>query len=308
MATSDIKRRLAFSAWQPASQGATFDRIAVARQIGSLRPDELICEKAERLTAVRIIAGGSDTAPTRLQVLALHDETNRPTAWAHDSGVTTIELDTGVYTAFASYVALYQDKIVVHDDWANSPGLGRLATFIADKTDQRVLFRRLYHPSLAEQLEDLQGWRGIDFSIHDPHKLERASGLNLFSRLSTPRVPSIRVSLGMGRKGPRDAYLEPGLVEELLGVADRADEFFDTLVIRGHSRTQLDHRLRPRLITVNVLNERLLVEAHLKRDDEARNLPTQAAAFSAFDGERDRLRSEGLLERAVEARFSLPSE
>lgn len=298
-----IRRKLTLSAWQPMSENRGFDRVAAATEIANLDEDEAILDDDSSLTSVIILRRGGDEKPTVFQVLALHDEASRPNAWEFGKPASTITLPSGTYTAFITHVVLWPGQVSGHDDWANAPGLGRLAQFVAKRTDERVMFRPLYDPSLRDRLDDLKGWRGIDIAIHDPHKREQAKKLGLFGSLLKSKVPTFHITMGMGRKGPRDAYLDPEVADEVLGVLDEAEELFDGLIIRGHSKTEKTKAGNPKLIEVNLLTHRLHEVAELPADASATNLPRADAAIRALDRARRAMQADGRLDAALEARI-----
>jgi hypothetical protein len=303
-----IARRLAFSGWQPIHQDQDFNRIAAARQMAALGGENCILRHDNVLTTVEVADAGSDDKPTRLVLMALHDAETSPNAWQAGSPPATITLADGQYAAFVTHVCLWEHGVAVNDAWGSAPGLGRLSKFIAKRTDQRVLFRRLYHPSVADQLDDLDGWRSVDFTIHDEYKQHRATAKGLFSKLGAselPQVPSIRVSIGMGRKGPGDAYLPEHLVDQFLRMTDQADEFFDSLVIRGKSKTKKTRTGRPRTVEINMLSQRLQVPAELTADSRATNLPARQSVWSGFTKAHDELKEAGTLARALEMRLGI---
>jgi hypothetical protein len=297
-----IRRKLTFSAWQPVSEKRGFDRVAAAKEIvGLTDPKDQVVDQDGGLTSVMVLAAGTDTKPTVFRLLALHDEADRPNRWEAGAAPTTITLPSGSYTAFVTHVALWPNHVVGHDMWGNAPGLGRLAAFTAKRTDQRVLFRPLYDPSLGDRLDDLEGWRGIDIAIHDPHK--RAQAKSMFRGLVDRKVPTINITLGMGRKGARDAYLDPEIAEEITSVIGTAEDFFDGLIIRGHSKTEKTAAGNPKMIEINLLTERLHEPAELEADSSATNLPKAAETVKALERVRRRLTDDGRLGKALEARI-----
>jgi hypothetical protein len=274
-----------------------------ATRIASLPKAEAILEHDGAMTSVVVIDAGSTVKPTIFQVLALHDEADRPNAWEFGSPARTITLPTGTYTAFVTHVVLWRGHVAGHDMWSNAPGLGRLALFIARRTDERVLFRPLFDPSLRDRLDDLRGWRGIDIAIHDPEKREAAKRLGLFGGLLSTRVPTIHVTMGMGRSGPRDAYLDPDVADQVLAEINNAEDLFDGLVIRGHSKSMTTPAGRPKLIEINLLTERLHEVVDLPADGDATNLPDPGKTVRALTNLRRKMHNDGRLGKALEARI-----
>ena len=173
-----------------------------------------------------------------------------------------------------------------------------------------MIFRALYEQGLADQFADLDGVRTVEYGIYRPHKAQQARSQGLFGSLlpNRPDVPSFRVSMGMGRKGKRDAYLPPDLADEIVGLADKAEQFFDSLVIRGKSRTQKTDAGNPKTVDVNLLSRRLHVPADLPRDPDNRSAVDQDAAFKALVDARTQLDADDKIEDAVKARILLDQQ
>ncbi len=108
----------------------------------------------------------------------------------------------------------------------------------------------------------------------------------------------------MSRKDPRDAYLDDEVAAELLEIADDAEHFFDSMRIRGRSKTEKTPAGSPKTVEINLLSQRLQVERELHSDPENPSLPDQAEAFAALDAARTVLAGDGRLQAAVEARLA----
>lgn len=304
-----LQRKLTFSAWADASESASFDRIAAAEAMRDLDLDEQVLRHGDALTAVEVIQVGTSEKPTRLQLLALHDAETAPSAWGPGQGATVIDLGQGRYSAFITHVSIWPSKIAAHDGHANAPGLGRLSTYLAQQAEERVVFRALYEQGLSEQLDDLEGIRGVAFGIYSPHKKQAASGMveSLLPRLA-PKVPAVRVSLGMSRRSPRDAYLPPELADEVFELADKAEQFFDALKIRGRSKTVKTPAGKPKTVEVNLLSQRLHVPVEVPRDAENLSVPDRKQVFRALSRAHRELQASGKLAAAVEARILLDEQ
>lgn len=114
--------------------------------------------------------------------------------------------------------------------------------------------------------------------------------------------------MGMGRKSKRDAYLPPDVADEVVGLADKAEQFFDALVIRGKSKTQKTAAGNPQTVEVNLLSRRLHVTADLPRDSNNRSAVEQDAAFDALADARSQLDADHKIADAVEARILLDQQ
>jgi len=305
-----VDRRLTFYAWADTNQKHPFDRLAGAKQLKNVPKGEIVFDDGrEGLTAVEVVSVGTANTPTKLLLHALHGPGNRPSDYGPGEGTRTIQIGNGRYTAFTGHVLIWEDKVAAIDVHANSPGLGRLAVYFRRLADERVVFRPLFNQAMSEQLKDLEGIRGVDLAIHDPHKIVQARKRGTLRSLIPPRkFPSIRVSAGMSRKEPKDSYLEPEIENEVLELADSADQFFDRLIVRGNSKTEKTSTGKPKSVRINLLSERLHVAESLTADEENPSLPKRDAAFSRLAAARKSLDATGELEDAVEARLALEAE
>jgi hypothetical protein len=308
MPTNSIKRRITFVAWASASEKRPFDLDEAISGLASVPPADQVFEHGEMLTAVDHVSSLTDNRPARLRLLALHDADNAPSEWGPGAGATHIKLAAGCYTAFFTHVVIWPDKIAAFDRYANAPGLGRLAAYIKEQTGERVIFRALYEQGLKQQLEDLSGYRSIEYGVHDPHKkiaLAASGAIGSLLPRAWQMIPSIRVRVGMGRRGRRDAYLDDGLHDDVVAMSDAAEEFFDSLIISGPSKTRRTSSGGPQKIDVNLLSQRLQAEVDLPRDSVIPSLPKRSELFKAIRDVRREFDHSGKLEEAVEARIAL---
>jgi hypothetical protein len=301
-----LARKLTFSVWAHGVTKERFHPAEAAAELAAMDTSELVLAHGDSLTAVEVVDEGSGGGPVKLRLLALHDADSAPSSWGPGSGATQVDFGDGRYSAFFTHIVIWDDKVVAHDVHPNAPGIGRLAEYIRAKTaKQRVVFRALYEQGLAEQLADLEGIRTVEYGIYRPQKMQQARSQGLFETLlpDRPDVPSLRVSLGMGRKSKRDAYLPPDLADEVVRLADNAEQFFDSLTIRGKSKTRTTAAGNPQTVTLNLLSCRLHVTTELPRDTAIRSAVAADAAFQALVDARRSLDADGKIEHAVEARF-----
>jgi hypothetical protein len=301
-----VDRKLAFYAWANTNEKHPFDRLKGAKALKGLGKEQIVLDDGDgQLTAVEIVAEGNQDKPTKLRLHALHGPGNRPSEYGPGVGTSTIQIGKGKYTAFTSYVMIWEDKVAATDVHANSPGLGRLAVYFRKQGHERVVFRPLYNQGTVDRLKDLDGIRGVDFAIHEPHKIVQARKRGMLrSLIPSRKFPSIRVAAGMSRKEPKDSYLDPEVEEELLTLADDAEQFFDRLIVRGLSKTERTATGQKKSVTINLLSERLHIEQSLKNDPLNPNLPGQSQVFAALSSARKTVEENGDLENAVEARLS----
>ncbi|MCW3064745.1 MAG: hypothetical protein JWN32_1917 [Solirubrobacterales bacterium] len=282
-----------FSGWQDGSERAAFDRLEAARRLQALDPDELVLVHGDQITAVDVDDVGTATRPTSLQLLALRDYDNRPVDWGPGAGAGPINMLRERYPADITHVALWGDNVVAQDVYPNAPGLSRLSIYLRERTDQRVRFTALYDPTVLDQLDDLEGVRAVTYGIHSHEKVETARQAGLLEAYAPPRfnpstTPSLTVTLGISRNGPRDQFLDPDVSDEILGMAERAEQLFDALRVRGRSRTLKTPSGKPKTVELNLLSQRVQVQAELPRAPEGGNLAARPQVYGALrDAKRD---------------------
>jgi hypothetical protein len=196
-----VDRRLTFYAWANVNEKYPFDRLQAATTVAALGKTDIVLDHgSDELTAVEVISRGKGNAPTKLLVHALHGPGSRPSEYGPGEGTRTIQIGKGRYTAFTGHMVIWPDKIAALDLYANCPGLGRVAVYFRKQVNQRVVFRPLYNQGAANRIKDLDGIRGVDFAIHDPHKIVQARKRGMLrSILPSRKFPSIRVSAGIDR-------------------------------------------------------------------------------------------------------------
>jgi hypothetical protein len=195
-----------------------------------------------------------------------------------------VDFGEGRYSAFFTHVAIWSDKVVGHDVHPNAPGLGRLGEYIRANSDQRVIFRALYEQGLADSSRTSKacGPSSTASTARIRSSRRRTRGCSAHCSRTVPTCPLSASRWEWGRKSRRDAYLPPDLADEVVGLADKAEQFFDALVIRGKSKTQKTAAGNPRTVEVNLLSRRLHVPVDLPRDPANRSAVEQSTAFSAL--------------------------
>ncbi len=297
-----VLRQLMFSGWQNAAERFPFDRIEAARAIAALPPEELVLDRDGQITAVEVDQVGTATTPTYFQLLALRDFDSRPLDWGPGTGASPIQMLQDRYPADITHVALWEDNIAAYDRHANAPGLGRLALYMRVKADQRAQFVSLYDPTVIDQLDDLETIRGFEYGIYDHNRFTHTADTGLLETFF-PRAPapSISVRLGMSRKSPRDAQLDPEVTEAMLQAATKAEDLLDSLYVSGRSKTRKTPAGNPKTVTLNLLSHRLQVSRDVRRAPEGGNLAARPEVYQALRDAKRELQDAGTLQRAATA-------
>ena len=168
-----------------------------------------------------------------------------------------------------------------------------------------MIFRALYEQGLADKLADLEGVRSVEYGIYRPHKHQAAQAHGMFGSLfpDRPDVPAFKVSMGVGRKSKRDATLPSDVAEQVVGFADQAEQFFDSLTVSGRSKTLKSEAGNPKTVELNLLSQRLHIPDDIARDPQNRSIVAVDAAREAMKLARKLLDKDGKLADAVEARI-----
>lgn len=261
-------------------------------------PDFAVTRQSEVPTAVTVLSAGSETAPARLQVLALRDADHRPSQWRPGTHLGPLPLLDGEYPADVTHVAIWPDGIAAQDAHANAPRLGRLSSFLRQKVGAYVTFEPLFQPDMHERLEQLRGQlRGVELSMSSPPEdvINRGAFATLIPAVHGERAPSIGVRISVGRYGPRDRYLDNATEDAIFEIAEHAYDQVDTLVIRGRNR------VTGKSDVVNLLGERLHVELDIPARSDVPALPEENLVFRELNRIHDEFSAQSIFERAITA-------
>ncbi|MGW3185499.1 hypothetical protein ACWDD9_40135 [Kitasatospora sp. NPDC001119] len=294
-----LKRRLVFYKWAPIAGKPAFIPHAAASQLESqIAADEnsSIVEKDGVITAVEVVDVGSESTPTNLRLFALRNPEDRPFKWDPTASASPISLLDSEYTADVTHVSIWPDGHCAHDSWRNSPRFSRLAFFLRQRLNSYASFDPLYKEDMVDRLKDLQGQlRSVEIAMTKPEWISQDRGVfgTLIPTVAGEKTPSVRVSLGMGRYGRKDRYLDNETEEEIFTLAENADEYVSNMIIKGRNpRTG-------RVETINLLNERLQHDTQFDRSATIPSMPDGPSVFHELDQVYKDFRGRGLLSSAV---------
>lgn len=261
-------------------------------------PEFAVVTKDDVTTAVRVVAAGSETDPAKVQLLALRSADNRPSQWKPGEPLGPLPLLDDQYPADVTHVMVWPDGIAAQDLHTNAPRLGRLSFYLRHQVSAYVSFEPLYQPDMIARLRQLQGQlRGVEISMTHPEYLgtDRGAFGTLIPAVFGSRAPSVGVHIGMGRRGPRDRFLDGGTEAAVFEIAESAHDQVDRLVVAGKNRAtgKTEH--------VNLLNERLHVKVDIMARPDVPALPDEDQVFQELNGAYRAFRTQGLFERAVQA-------
>lgn len=301
-----VARQLVFYKWSDVNAKSAFqhhraltelrDKIAGDAQFAVLQNDEVT-------TAVDVVSPGTDTQPARLQLLALRDEDNRPSQWKPGEPLTALSMPADSYPSDVSHVMIWPDHIAAQDLHHNAPRLGRLSFYLRHQVHANVAFEPLYQPDMIVRLQQLRGrLRGVEISLTRPEYVEPNKGAfsTLLPAVWGPRVPSLALHLGMGRRGPRDSFLDGATEEDIFRIAEDAHDTVDRLVVIGKNPTT------NKTERVNLLSERLQEKVEIPARTDAPGLPLADLVYQALEAAYRSFRDEGLFERAIQAQATRP--
>jgi hypothetical protein len=162
-----------------------------------------------------------------------------------------------------------------------------------------VTFNILYRPDMMTTLRRIRGHlRKVEIALTSPEYvgMDRSGVIgSLFPAVYGHRAPSLAVSFGMGRYGPRNRYIDNEVEEAVFQIAENAQETVDRMIISG-----FDPQVG-RVIQVNLLSERVGNEVSVDPNPEATTLPDETLIFEEIADARRALEDTGLLQGALEA-------
>jgi hypothetical protein len=261
-------------------------------------PSFAIMENDEVTTAVTVVAPGSPTEPGKVQLLALRSTDNRPSQWRPGERLGPLPLQDDQYPADVTHVMIWPDGIAAQDLHVNAPRLGRLSFYLRHQVSAHVSFEPLYQPDMLERLQQLRGQlRLVEISMTRPEYLDNDRGAfgTLLPSVFGSRAPSVSVHIGMGRRGPRDRFLDDATEEVVFQIAESAHDQVDRLVIGGRNRTT------GKSDRVNLLSERLQEKVEITARADVPALPDEDEVFRELQKSYFSFRSQGLFDRAVQA-------
>ena len=104
----------------------------------------------------------------------------------------------------------------------------------------------------------------------------------------------------MGRRGPRDRFLDDTMEEALFEIAEDAHDYVDRLVVFG-KKPETNRTER-----VNLLSERLRQKVEIPARTDATGLPVAGTAYQEPETAYGTFRRQGLFEQAVQAQVNRP--
>jgi hypothetical protein len=301
-----VARQLVFYKWCSLNAKPPFvyhDALKVLDDKIAGDPGFAIVENDDVTTAVTVATAGSNTQPAKVQLLALRSPDHRPSQWTPGAPLGPLPLQDDHYPADVTHVMIWPDGIAAQDLHANAPRLGRLSFYLRHQVSAYVSFEPLYQPDMLERLEQLRGQlRLVEVSLTRPEYFvdNRGAFQTLVPSVFGSRAPSVSVHIGMGRRGPRDRFLDDATEEAVFQIAENAHDQVDRLVIGGRNR------LTGKSDRVNLLSERLQEKVEITAHPDVPALPDEHEVFEGLSKAYRSFRVQGLLDRAVQAQAMRP--
>ncbi|MET8557644.1 hypothetical protein ABZV64_22195 [Streptomyces sp. NPDC004959] len=294
-----LKRKLVFHRWVSVGGRPAFDPRDVAARLRSrvaADGDFAVFDSGDAVTAVEVVQVGSEGDPTNFKLYALRNADNRPFKWDSTGSARPISFRPHEYPADVSHVSIWPDGTCAQDYAKEVPRLSRLSLFLRRKMNAHVKFDALYREDMLTKLKSLQGQiRSVEVAMTKRHP-DSSGGVfgTLIPETFGERAPSVRFTLGMGRYGPRNRYLDGETEEQIFSLAEQADDFVSNMIIRGRNSST------GRVETVNLLQERLQTEANFSRSSDVPSLPNAAEVFRALEQSYQVFQRDGKIASAVQ--------
>ncbi|WP_406453652.1 hypothetical protein OG782_22390 [Streptomyces sp. NBC_00876] len=291
-----LKRKLVFYRWASVASRNTFEPSVVAerlaQEIAADREYQMV-EKDGVITAVEVVDAGGGREPAKFRVLSLRGVEDRPFKWDPNSSIGPLSLLADEYPADATHVSIWPDGYCAHDMGRYSPRVSRLSFFLRQRMLEYVQFDPLYNEDAFRRLEEMKGqFRSFDLAMTKPEYATRDRGTfgRLWPAVAGEELPSVRVTLGMGRYGPKDRFIDQDLEDELLELAANASDLLTGMVVRGRNRRT------NRADQVNLLTERLAAEVELPHRTDIPSAPRVDSVFFELDQAYKDFRQRGVFE------------
>lgn len=311
-----LKRRGVIALLEP-KRNSTQKRIEAHFQSAAERvadnPDALVFGDSLAMTIDEILGGRG----IRARFMTLRSKDSSPVQYDPRSGLTPIAIPPGSYIADVMHLIILSPEChalsnlpagagcLVFDRHNNGPTLGELSHYLNDHLRLSVNLVSLYNRNLASELADMEGQlRRIDigFVSHGPSALDgRGSGSDgLFANLralnSGDRIPSVGVSLGVGRSR-RDEYLPQDIQDDAMQIAGNAGELVETMKLLGRLKSTGEIK------ELNILRQRVGEHLEFEESRGAPTMPDPEDAYRKLEGMFTSFSSRGLVEDAISARL-----
>jgi hypothetical protein len=169
-----------------------------------------------------------------------------------------------------------------------------LSFYLRQMVNAYLSFTPLYRPDMLDRLRRLRGQLcGIEVSLTHPEYLadDRGAFGTLLRAAFGQRAPSVGVRIGMGRRGPRDRFLDGATEESVFRIAEDAHDQVDRLIVFGRDpATGQTER-------VNLLSECVEVTLELAVRPDVPALPVAQDAFRELASAYRSFKLEGLFDR-----------
>jgi hypothetical protein len=301
-----VARQLVFYRWGSINAKPPFEYHRALTELNDKvegDPNFAIVKNDEVTTAVTVVSPGTEHQPAKLHLLALRSEDNRPSQWKPGEELEALSMPKDWYPSDVTHVMIWPDGIAAQDLHANAPRLGRLSFYLRHQVQAHVSFEPLYQPDMFARLQQLRGrLRGVEISMTRPEytDVDRGAFGTLLPTVFGQRVPSVAVRLGMGRRGPRDRFLDDATEEAVFQIAEDAHDQVDRLVVFGKNpATNKTER-------VNLLSERLQERVEIPARVDAPALPVAELVFEELSATHRSFRVQGLFEKAIQAQAMRP--
>lgn len=301
-----VVRQLVFYRWSSVDAKPAFEHHQALAELSDKiagDPQFAVVQNDEVTTALEVVSPGTAVLPAKLQLLALRDEDNRPSQWKPGEPLSALDLPADYYPSDVSHVMLWPDGIAAQDLHANAPRLGRLSFYLRQQVHAYVTFEALYHPDMLVRLQQLRGHvRGVEISLTRPEYVDPSQGAfsTLVPAIWGPRAPSLSVHIGMGRRGPRNRFIDEAAEEDIFRIAEDAHDTVDRLVVIGKNPTT------NKTERVNLLSERLQEKIEIPTRADVPGLPVAELVFRQLESAYRSFRQQGLFERAIQAQATRP--
>ena len=301
-----VARQLVFYRWTSINAKPPFEYHHALTELNDKvtgDPNFAIMKHDEVTTAVTVVSPGTEHQPAKLLLLALRNEDNRPAQWKPGEELEALSMPSDWYPSDVTHVMIWSDGIATQDLHANAPRLGRLSFYLRQQVQAYVSFEPLYQPNMFTRLQQLRGrLRGVEISMTRPEYVESNRGAfgTLLPSVWGSRVPSVAVHVGMGRRGPRDRFLDEATEEAIFQIAEDAHDHVDRLVVSGR------HPATNKTEKVNLLSERLQERVEIPARANAPALPMAELVFEGLSAAYRSFRDQGLFEKAIQAQATRP--
>jgi hypothetical protein len=293
-----LQRRGVIAQWEPKRSASPVPNLyqifhdAMSR--AQLDANALVYAEALALAIDDVPSSPTDWV-IKARFLTLRDRGASPIAYNPAVGLASINIPPDSYIADVMHLVVMANGCLVFDRHKDGPTLGALSEYFQEHLRAKIQIVSLYNRDLKRELEELSGrLRKVEIGFLSEKVDVSSEGLlgNLKALSLGERIPSVSVTLSVGRTRNKGTVLPEDLQGQAMELAGDAGELIERMKLYGFDQ-QGNRR------EINVLRQRIGEKLEFKPDPNEPTMPDATDAYDKLITMYEQFRSGGIIESAL---------